>query len=34
MVYETFSEKETIELAKKMGREAQSGEVYCLEGDL
>ncbi|MBE5970223.1 MAG: tRNA (adenosine(37)-N6)-threonylcarbamoyltransferase complex ATPase subunit type 1 TsaE [Lachnospiraceae bacterium] len=34
MIYETFSEKETIELAKKMGREAQSGEVYCLEGDL
>ena len=34
MVYETFSEKETIELAKKMGREAKSGEVYCLEGDL
>ncbi len=34
MVYETYSEKETTELACKMGQEAKAGDVVCLEGDL
>lgn len=34
MVMETFSAKETFELGYKLGTEAVSGEVYCLDGDL
>lgn len=34
MKIETFSEKETYELGKKIGQEAVSGEVYTLIGDL
>ncbi|MGN0327377.1 MAG: tRNA (adenosine(37)-N6)-threonylcarbamoyltransferase complex ATPase subunit type 1 TsaE [Lachnospira sp.] len=34
MVTETFSAKETFELGFKLGTEAVSGEVYCLDGDL
>lgn len=31
---ETFSEKETFELGKKLGTEAKPGQVYALLGDL
>ena len=34
MKIETFSEKETIELGKKLGTEAKPGQVYALLGDL
>ncbi len=34
MVTETGSEKETYELGLRMGREAESGQVYTLVGDL
>lgn len=34
MVIETHSAKETFELGKKIGREAQAGQVYGLMGDL
>ncbi len=34
MVTETGSEKETYELGLRMGREAKSGQVYTLVGDL
>ena len=34
MVYETEKPEETFDLGKKMGAEAEKGEVYCLEGDL
>lgn len=33
-VYETFEEKETLELGVKMGKEAVPGQVYTLIGDL
>ena len=31
---ETFSEKETFELGKKLGTEAKQGQIYALLGDL
>ena len=34
MKIETFSEKETYELGKKLGTEAKPGQVYALLGDL
>ena len=34
MKIETFSEKETFELGKKMGTEAKPGQIYALLGDL
>ncbi|MCU6725111.1 ADP-binding protein [uncultured Clostridium sp.] len=34
MKIETFSEKETFELGKKLGAEAKPGQVYALLGDL
>ena len=34
MKIETFSEKETFELGKKLGMEAKPGQVYALLGDL
>ena len=34
MVIETNSAEETIRLGKRMGEQAQAGEVYCLNGDL
>lgn len=33
-VIESFSPEDTLELGRKMGREAQPGEVYTLIGDL
>lgn len=34
MIYETMSAKETFELGRKLGTEAQAGQVYTLSGDL
>ena len=34
MKVETFSEKETFELGKKLGTEAKPGQIYALLGDL
>ena len=34
MIVETFSADETYEYGRKMGAEAQPGDVYCLTGDL
>lgn len=34
MIIETFSADETYEYGRKMGAEAQPGDVYCLTGDL
>ena len=34
MVIETYGADETFALGEKMGKEAKSGEVYCLNGDL
>lgn len=33
-IIESFSPEETLELGKKMGQQAQPGEVYTLVGDL
>ena len=32
--YESFSEKETFQVAKTLSENARAGEVYCLSGDL
>ncbi len=32
--YETFSEEETFRLGEKLGRDAQPGQVFALNGDL
>ena len=34
MVYETMSPEETFELGKKIGLQAKSGDIICLDGDL
>lgn len=34
MVYETYSEEETVKLGYDMGKCAKSGDIYCLKGDL
>ncbi len=34
MIFETFSEKETYDIGKKLGLEAKPGQVYALLGDL
>lgn len=34
MIIESFSEKETREVAKSLGENAKEGQVYCLIGDL
>lgn len=34
MVYETMSPQETFELGKKIGLQAKSGDIICLDGDL
>lgn len=34
MIIETFSADETYEYGRKIGSEAQPGDVYCLTGDL
>ena len=34
MEFETFSPEETLELGRKLAREARPGDVYTLVGDL
>ena len=34
MTIETFTPEETFELGESLGKKAQPGEVYCLNGDL
>lgn len=34
MIYESFSEKETFEIAEKMAKKAEASKVFCLDGDL
>lgn len=34
MIYETGGPEETYELGRSLGREAEPGQVYCLDGDL
>ena len=34
MVIETYQEKETYELGRRLGAEAKAGQVYTLVGDL
>ena len=33
-ILDSFSEKETFEVAKQLAEQAKAGEVYCLSGDL
>lgn len=33
-ILDSFSEKETFQIAKKLAENAKAGEVYCLSGDL
>ena len=33
-IWESFSEKETFEIAKTLAKQAKAGDVYCLSGDL
>ena len=33
-ILDSFSEKETFEIAKQLAEQAKAGEVYCLSGDL
>lgn len=34
MIYESFCERDTFELGKKIGRQAVAGEIYLLHGEL
>lgn len=34
MVYETWSPEETFQLGRRLGKAAEPGQVYCLDGDL
>ena len=34
MIVETFSEAETFEAAKSIGKKAKAGDIFCLNGDL
>lgn len=34
MIYESFCERDTFELGKKIGKRAAEGEIYLLHGDL
>ncbi len=34
MKIETYSREETFALGEKLGKMAQSGEIYCLDGDM
>ena len=33
-IVETYSWEETFDLGERMGRQAQPGQIYCLDGDL
>lgn len=34
MIFETWNEKETFDLGKRLGEKAQAGQIYALLGDL
>ncbi len=34
MIYESYNEQTTFELAKTLGKNAKRGDIYCLIGDL
>lgn len=34
MTYESFSPEDTFDFAKKMGKAAVEGQIFCLDGDL
>lgn len=34
MVTETFTPEETFELGRRLGKQAEAGQVYCINGDL
>ena len=34
IIYESFGEQDTVEIAEKMGKQAKAGDVYTLIGDL
>lgn len=34
MEFETFSPEETFAFGKKMGKQAEAGQIFCLNGDL
>lgn len=34
MIYDSFSESDTFNIAKNLGENAKQGEVYCLSGEL
>ena len=33
-VWDSFSEQETVQIAKNLAKQAKAGDVYCLSGDL
>ena len=33
-VWDSFSERETVQIAKNLAKQAKAGDVYCLSGDL
>lgn len=34
MIYESHSPEETMKLARTLGKQAKSGDIFCLQGDL
>ena len=34
MIFESNSPEETFKIARQLGQQAKSGEIYCLSGDL
>lgn len=34
MIYESLSEKDTLEFGKKLGADAKPGQIVCIDGDL
>ena len=34
MIIETWTPEETFEVGRKLGAQAEAGQVYCLNGDL
>ncbi len=34
IAWDSFSEKETVQIAKNLAKQAKAGDVYCLSGDL
>lgn len=34
MIFESFCERDTFELGRKMGEQSECGQIYLLDGDL